>query len=244
MNRAVNAISGSAKAGAICYVIATLQYVVAQLVVQARWTTPYSWSQNFISDLGNTACGTFAVPHGSPHYVCSPGHAVMNASFVLSGVLLVAGTILLWAYWPRGKAATVGSVLLIVAGAGKILTGIVPENTQLSLHLLGAFNIPLAELGVVLISVSLLHIQRTVGLVGVALGIVGLAGSMLSTAAQIAGPALFLGLGPGGMERVGGYPANLWMLLIGIAVLAGLETRPDSTSSATRHRAESTASRS
>ena len=219
--------SASAQAGAICYLVATVQYVLAQVVVQAAWTTPYSWSQNYISDLGNTTCGGFAVPHGATHYICSPRSTLMNASFIVAGVLLVAGTILLRSYWPPSRAANAGSALLIAAGAGKILTGLVPENTDLSLHLLGALNIPLAELGVLFISVSLIRTRTHLALAGIVVGSIGLLGSLLSTGAQAIGPALFLGLGAGGMERLGGYPANIWMFVIGIVVLTDRQPRSD-----------------
>ena len=60
--------------------IGAIQFFVAQVVVQSRWTTRYSLSINYISDLGNTTCGVYAA---SGQFVCSPWHAVMNASFVL-----------------------------------------------------------------------------------------------------------------------------------------------------------------
>jgi hypothetical protein len=44
------------------------------------------------------------------------------------------------------------------------------------------------------------------------LAVVGLVRMVLSTVADYAGPALYLGLGAGGMERVATYPAPLWLL--------------------------------
>ena len=216
----------SAKWGGALLVVATLQYVVAQIIAAAAWSVPYSWTKDYISDLGVTTCGLVNLPHGGTAQICSPLHAVMNASFVLSGVLLVVAMVLLWSSWPPGPAGKAGSVLLIVAGAGKVLTGAYPENTQLSLHLLGALNIPLGELGVLLLSVSLLRHRagwsgaRALGVAGLALSIVGLVASLLSSAAQARGPALLFGLGAGTMERLAGYPANLWLLLLGVSVLA------------------------
>lgn len=37
--------------------------------------------------------GQFAVPHGTAAYVCSPMHSTMNASFIVSGLLTIAGAI-------------------------------------------------------------------------------------------------------------------------------------------------------
>ena len=72
--------------GGAAWILATLQYAVAQVVVAAAWHHPhYSWLGNYISDRGNTACGQFTVPHGTPSYVCSPLHSAMNASFIITG---------------------------------------------------------------------------------------------------------------------------------------------------------------
>src|SRR3954451_20887194 len=67
--------------GGIAFVLATVQYAVAQIVAASAWNPPYDWMKNFISDPGNTACGPFSV-HGPATYVCSPLHAVMNGSFI------------------------------------------------------------------------------------------------------------------------------------------------------------------
>lgn len=224
-----------ARWGGVLLVVGTLQYALAQIVTAAAWTTPYSLSRNYISDLGVTVCGTVHLPHGGTEQVCSPWHAVMNASFILSGVLLVAAMILLCSYWPPGPAARIGVVLLIIAGAGKVLTGLYPENTQLSLHLLGALNIPLGELGILLLSIALIRHRDTaaaapVGVAGVVLAGIGLIASVLSSAAQTAGPALLLGLGAGAMERLAGYPANVWLLIVGLVVITQRDTdRADSS---------------
>ncbi len=215
--------------GGVLLIVGTVQYAVAQLVAAAAWSTPYSLSRNYISDLGVTVCGTVNLPHGGTEQVCSPWHAVMNASFILSGILLVTAMILLWSYWPPGPTARVGVVLLIVAGLGKVLTGLYPENTRLSLHLLGALNIPLGELGILLLGIALIRHHGTaaaagVGVAGVVLSGIGLVASVLSSAAQTAGPALLLGLGAGTMERLAGYPANLWLLLAGVLVLTDRAT--------------------
>jgi hypothetical membrane protein len=63
--------------------ILTLLYFIGQAVAQAAWTTPYSLIDNRVSDLGNTACGRTL----ANTYICSALHAVMNTTFVLTGVL-------------------------------------------------------------------------------------------------------------------------------------------------------------
>jgi len=207
-------------AGGLAFVLATLQYGIAQLIAASAWNPPYSWRNNFISDLGNTACGPFAVPHGRPTYVCSPDHALMNASFALTGLLTIAGTLLLWRLLAPRKITTVALRLMLVAGALKIVVGLAPENTNVPLHLLGAFNLPLQSVAILMVSITLAARHRSLKVFGLVTAVTGIAGAGLSTAARHAGTALYLGLGSGGMERVAGYPGNLWMLVAGILVIA------------------------
>jgi hypothetical membrane protein len=213
--------------GGAAWMLATVQYAVAQVVVASAWKTPWSWRHNYVSDLGNTACGMFAVPHGTPAYVCSPLHAVMNSSFVTSGLLTLAGAVLLRSIWPARPLTTVAVVLWITAGLGKMVVGLVPENSNANLHLLGALNLPLGAVAILLLGLAGWRDARAVSMVGIVVAVVELAGSILSAAGQYAGPALYLGLGAGGMERLAGYPGNLWMAMIG--VVAVLAARPRET---------------
>jgi hypothetical membrane protein len=211
-----------AVAGGVIWILATLQYGIVQAIVAGAWHhPPYSWLNNYISDLGNTVCGQFAVPHGTATYVCSPMHSTMNASFVVAGLLTIAGGILLRRFWPQGRLATAALVLWVITGLGKVLVGLSPENKNVDLHLLGTLNIPVGCIAILLLSMSVRQINRTVSIAGILLAILGLAGTVLSTAGQFGGSSLYLGLGVGGMERVSDYPASLWVLMIGIiAVLS------------------------
>ena len=129
-------------------------------LVAAAWTRPYSLKSNYISDLGNTACGMFHVPHGTPYYVCSPDHGLMNASFALLGVLTIAGALLLRRIWPAGHLASWALALWILSGIGKIIVGLVPENTHIGLHLLGALNVPLGSIAILLLSLAIRRTSR------------------------------------------------------------------------------------
>jgi hypothetical protein len=211
--------------GGLAWVLGTLQYIVCQIAVAAAWPTPYSLHNDFISDLGNTVCGPFAVPHGTPIEVCSPDHAVMNASFVAAGILTAVGAVLLRRFWPSGGLATTGVVLLVVAGLGKIVVGLVPENADTGLHLLGAFNIPIGSIAILLLSIAIRRVAPGLAATGVVLALLGLVGTILSTAGQFSS-ALYLGLGVGGSERLAGYPGNLWMLIIGVLAVTQRGRRP------------------
>ncbi len=205
--------------GAALWILAVVQYFVTQIVVASAWTTPYSWTRNFISDLGNSRCGEFAVPHGQPGYVCSPEHWAMNGSFILAGALGGAGILLLRQLWPAGRAVTISVVLWLAAAVGKIVVGLVPENTNIGVHTLGALNIPLGSVAILLLGSC---VGRTMGWLhptGIALACIGLVGTVLSVAGQYGGSGAYVGLGAGGAERLASYPGSLWMLLVGIAVL-------------------------
>jgi hypothetical membrane protein len=210
--------------GGACWAVGVVQYVVAQLVAAAAWTRPYSLKNNYISDLGNTACGMFHVPHGTPYYVCSPDHGLMNASFAVIGVLTIAGALLLRRIWPAGHLARWALGLWILSGLGKIIVGLVPENTHIGLHLLGALNVPLGSVAILLLSLAIRRTSRTLSTIGIVIAVVGLAGSVLSTGGEFAGSSLYLGLGVGGAERLASYPGSLWMLLIGIIAMFSART--------------------
>jgi hypothetical protein len=107
-------------AGTVCWLLG-LEEFVGQGIAQAAWTTPYSLSQDYISDLGVTRCGTYRIL-GETSYICSPLHDVMNVSFVLAGLFMVAGVLLLRGIWPRRPLATAGLVLIALAGVGRAPT--------------------------------------------------------------------------------------------------------------------------
>ena len=58
------------------------------LAIPWRWPRPYNISRNTISDLGNTACGTW-----KGRYVCSPLHDLMNGSFIALGITMLLGAL-------------------------------------------------------------------------------------------------------------------------------------------------------
>lgn len=211
--------------GGACWTLGVVQYAVAQIVTAAAWTRPYSLKNNYLSDLGNTACGMFHVPHGTPYYVCSPSHDVMNASFVVFGVLTIAGAILLQRIWPTGRLARWALILWILAGLGKIIDGLVPENTHIGLHLIGALNVPLGSIAILLLSLAIRATRRALSILGIVVAAVGLVGSVLSAAGQYAGPSADAGLGAGGTERLASYPGSLWMLLIGLIAILSSRAR-------------------
>src|SRR5262245_91384 len=102
----------SVRLGAIAWLLAA-QFYVAQVVVASVWTTTFSLKSRFISDLGNTACGPY--PSASSVVVCSPWHAVMNASFMLVGITMAAGAVLARSAFKTGWRRSLAVALFVAA---------------------------------------------------------------------------------------------------------------------------------
>jgi hypothetical membrane protein len=165
---------------------------------------------NRVSDLGSTACGRTV----ANTLICSPLHAVMNMTFVLTGVLILIGLFPTRLVWPRRRLATWGLVLLAVAGAGTMLVGLSPENVNVVLHVIGALNIPAGNLAMILLGLAIWRDRHGMARFSVAAGVVGLLG-------MLAGPFLVILTGHGGglAERIALYPLIIWLIVFGFAIL-------------------------
>ena len=80
-------------------------------------------SMNWISDLGTAN---------------SPLHWVMNGSFVLQGVLISVGAILMRRLFPAKWSYRVALLLFLVSGLGVLVVGLVPEDRDAQVHRLAA----------------------------------------------------------------------------------------------------------
>src|SRR5262249_6948535 len=78
---------------------------------------------------------------------------------------------------------------------------------------------PVESIAILLVGIALLGSQRPLGVLSICLAMLGLTGTVLGIAGEVIGPALYLGLGVGGMERVAEYPGALWRLVVGVAVV-------------------------
>jgi hypothetical membrane protein len=215
------------KVGAVLWILA-LEFFAGQAVAQAAWRTPYSLLTNSISDLGNTACGTWPPASVnlarlglSASYVCSPRHWVMNASFIAAGVLIMAGLYLTRSQWPRRRLTAWAVTLLAVAGVGKIIVGLVPENTVILLHLLGAsLGILCALIGILLLGLATWSTRRGVAVTSLVLALTGLLGAVITKAATS-------GLRDYGLaERLTESAIFAWLALMGLVFLLAHRPRP------------------
>jgi hypothetical membrane protein len=187
--------------------ILCLQYYIVQIMVAAAWQVPYSWLMNTISDLGNTACGVYA-----DRWVCSPLYPLMNSSFIVLGLFMALGSLLIFYEFKKSLGSLVGFTLMAVAGLGTLMVGLFPENTDSWLHFLGAL-LPflLGNLALVILSYSL-SIPRSLKLYTRFSGVISLAALVFFVSHQ------YMGLGIGGMERIVAYPQTIWLIVFGLYI--------------------------
>jgi hypothetical membrane protein len=182
--------------------VCCLQFFVAEAIAAADFSSSYSYHRNFISDLGALRCRAG----------CSPLHALMNVSFVLQGVLIFTGAVVVWPLFRRGALSWLALGLIAASGLGVAVVGLVPEDFKPGWHFLGAVeDFLLSNAGAALLGVALLRERRAraVGLLSIAFGLIGLAGlGSLEMGHD-------LGLGFGGVERVAADPFPLWIAGMG-----------------------------
>jgi hypothetical membrane protein len=182
--------------GALAWLL-TLQFFVAETVVQLQLDGNYSRADDVISLLGAST---------------SPGAQLMNASFVLQGALILGGALLLRPVL-TGAAGRAAVVLLGAAAVGVLVVGVFPLDGNLGAHRTGAV---LYFVGGALGLIALAYaVRRRSEAVGTALAFLGLVGA--------AGPIFFLTgvtsyLGEGGTERAAAYVLPVGLALAGVAL--------------------------
>jgi hypothetical membrane protein len=196
----------------LCWVL-IIQYFVMLFVVQSRWTTPYSWLRNAISDLGATTCFLSAQVNA---WVCSPWHVAASASWSVAGVCLAVGAILARRAFPATPTARVGLGLYLISGAALILVGLNPEDTNLVPHSIAAIiAIAAGEVAMLLTATALIRSGRwrPLGKIGIGSAIVAIIAFLLLIT-RAGGPTLF-----GLWERIAAFPVLLWPIACGVAMM-------------------------
>lgn len=186
----------------------SIQYFAIQVIVAQSWTTRYSLSKNYISDLGNTACG-----QQGHSFICSPMHSVMNLSFTFLGLTMLLGSIFLYRVYKNNLFVLLGFICMSISGLGTILVGLFPENTITALHVIGAALIfTLGNVALILFGAAL-KIPKLIRLLAISFGVIGLFALLLFLS------HIYLGLGKGGMERLVAYPQTIWLIIFGMYAL-------------------------
>ena len=203
--------------GAAAWIL-SLQFFLVQGIVQAAWTTPFSLAHNMISDLARETCGPLLRAPGI-EFACSPWHALMNASIMANGVLIPLGAWLTRRRWPPNRLVTVSLAMIALTGPGHFMVGLWPSDTGPTMHFLGAASILLlGNPGMVLAGFASWRQRRAGAITSIALGLAGIAGTVLFTRET------GFGIGLGGMERVAFYPLTIWCGIQGLLLVR--ERRP------------------
>ena len=206
-------------------VLSVLQYFAAEAAVIAAWAgpRPYDLRTGYISDLGAINCGVF-----DGREVCSPLNWLMNASFVVQGLGMLLGALLLSSGLLRvaalagarirpGRrtpwlAAVAVRVLTGTAGAGTVIVGLVPEDVGSGWHLAGAVMYFIAG-AVALLVLGFLWLRKT------AMAWFILACGTVSAAALVTGGLTGMDVPePGTLERLMGYPVTVGMATAGLVI--------------------------
>ena len=195
------ALSDAAKAGAAIFVGAVqfgVLLVISEIDYSVNGTNgfgylhgyAYSVSANQVSDLGAncTSSGACYIP---------PSALLFDSSVALLGILVIVG-----AYYLQRAFRLKGATLLIfLTGIGAMGVGLAPETTGM-LH---DFFSLMVFLFAGLSAIVTYRLQRKpMAYFSVLLGLVTLVALVLYVGGT------YLGLGPGGMERMVTYPALLW----------------------------------
>ena len=183
----------------VLFLAASAQFILGLVVAEASYSG-YSVANNYISDLG-----------------VGPSSMVFNSSAFLFGLLLVIGAYLL----PRTVDFKGLTFLLILMAIGAMGVGIFTSAFSTLIH--GVVSLMAFGFGGLSAIVSYKVSKLPLSGISVILGLMTLgalalfAGGLVTTGSLTSSkpPAseFFLGLGPGGMERMIVYPALIWLTL-------------------------------
>jgi hypothetical membrane protein len=205
------------------YVLA-ITFFVAQIAVAYNWQSraplpgatvpdhPYGFFANTISDLGESAKFTYGDPA-----MWSPNHVWMNVAFILLGAVMIVGSPLVYQEFNEDTPAKIWVARVafgaqIVAGAGAITVGLIPENTNSLGHEIGAgAAIAVGTFGVFLLGLTL-PLPRRIRRFMLFCMPVSLVAILLYALHE------YLGFGPGGMERIAAYPEVIWLIIFGFYI--------------------------
>jgi hypothetical membrane protein len=184
----------------VLFFVAVTQFILGLTLAEALYQG-YSVSDNYVSDLG-----------------VGPSAAVFNSSVFVLGLLIFFGAY----YLGNDSRFKTIRVLLFLMAVGAMGVGIVTKDFTLG-H--GAVSSMAFFFGGLSAVTSSRLLKKPLSLAGIILGAMTLgalalfslgmveSGSISSTVAYDS--VFYLGLGPGGMERMIVYPSLMWLALFG-----------------------------
>ena len=184
-------------AGALIFV-ASAQFIIALIVAEAFYPG-YSVAQNYISDLGATCRATCQI--------VQPTSTIFNSSVTLLGLLAIVASY----FVQRGFRSRVFTFLVVMTGLGATGVGVFPETAGVIHQRVSLITFVFAGLS----AIASYRLQKAPSsYFSILLGVMTLAALALYVS------NLFLGLGPGGMERMIVYPALIWAIGLGASLMA------------------------
>ncbi|MCW4052187.1 MAG: DUF998 domain-containing protein [Candidatus Bathyarchaeota archaeon] len=185
------------KTAGILFFIASTQFVLGLIVAEALYPG-YSTFGNYISDLG-----------------VGPSSAIFNSSIFLLGLLSIAGAYFL----PRSISFRALTVLIVLMAIGAMGAGVFTKDFAVIHGSVSSMAFMFAGLSAI---VSFRVLRMPLSAMSVILGLMSLgalalfAGGLITTglfaSIEAQDSVFFLGIGPGGMERMIIYPALSWLL--------------------------------
>ena len=186
------------KIAGIILFVGSFGFILAMQVAEFIDGAAYNVSTNYISDLG-TFCRTVGTSTVCTNF---PSHNLFDTSVFLVGVAIILGSYFLY----RGFKSNTFSALLILSGIGAMGVGIFPENYPVE-H--GLFSLVVFLFGGLAAIAAYKIEKRPLNYFSVLIGVF----SVLMLVLYV--DNVYLGLGPGGMERIVAYPELLWGVGLG-----------------------------
>ncbi len=193
------------RSGSVILILGGLEFIAGMILAQTQYAG-YSLTQNYISDLGGAN---------------SPWWAVFDASVILLGVAAIFGALLVWSAFEERPSRGIGLGFLVIAGIGAIGVGVFPETTPVlggQMHTIVSLIAFLGGgLGILILSYAMVDHPRwrVARPFARACGLVTLVALVLFTIGGYVGSVFYLGIGPGGMERLIVAPILLWAIVEG-----------------------------
>ena len=195
-------------------------FLVAETVSAAAWHNPaYSYANDFVSDLG--VPGPAVMFKG--HLIHSPLAWLLDAGFVVNGVLVAVAAVLLLRPAGQGRMARWQRRLLIGFGIGLASAAFLHESPAWSLpfHAVGA-TLAMAGGNLAIFLTGLLAarlgVPSRLARVFMALGAIGLAFFLVVQVLVLKDSAV-LPYGIGAPERGAAYPVMATEIIVGVGLL-------------------------
>jgi hypothetical membrane protein len=193
------ALSNASKAGVAIFVGA-VQFSLF-LILAEIYYPGYNVSTNYVSDLGATC------PTSGPCVINQPTSNIFNISIIILGLLILVGGYFL----QRAFHWKPASIMIGLAGIGAMGVGLFPETTGIWHSIFSLIVFLFAGLA----ALTTARFQRKpMFYFSIILGLLTLAALFLYVG------SVYLGLGPGGMERMVVYPVLTWSIGFGGHLMA------------------------